>query len=156
MIETERLVIRPLAVAEREQMVNLWLDPKNERLHETDTEEQVRRWVEGVWGVWERETGELVGDSTLFFAEEHTEWELAYGIRRDRWGRGYATEAAHACVCHGFERLGLDRIVADVDPENQASIRVLEKVGFVRVGGSEKLLLYGVSRPSAAESLGAP
>ena len=146
MIETERLVIRPLPEADRETMVKIWLDPMNERLYATDTEEQVRRWVEGVWGVWERETRELIGDSTLFFAEEHDEWELAYGVRRDRWGRGYATEAARACVSHGFEQLLLDRIVADVDPENSASVRVLEKVGFVRVGGTGTLLLYAISR----------
>ena len=146
MIETERLLIRPLQGAEREQIVNLWLDSINERLHATDTEEQVRRWVEGVWGVWERDTGELVGDSTLFFAAEHVEWELAYGVRRDRWGLGYATEAARACVNYGFENLALERIVADVEPQNVASIRVLEKVGFVRVGGSGTTLLYAVSR----------
>jgi RimJ/RimL family protein N-acetyltransferase len=145
-IETERLRIGPLPNADREAMVQIWLEPINERLHATDTEEQVRRWVEGVWGVWERETGELVGDSTLFFADEHNEWELAYGVRRDRWGRGYATEAAQACVNHGFEHLALDRIVADVDPENWASIRVLEKVGFVRVAGPGTLLLYAISR----------
>ena len=145
-IESERLLIRPLRETERESMVTIWLDPANERLHETNTEEQVRRWVEGVWGVWERDTGELVGDSTLFFAEEHGEWELAYGFRHDRWGRGYATEAAQACVRHGFEILGLDRIVADVDPGNRASIRVLEKAGFDRVGGSGKTLLYAISR----------
>jgi RimJ/RimL family protein N-acetyltransferase len=141
-IETERLQIRPLQDAEREEMVKLWLDPKNERLHGAATEEQVRRWVQGVWGVWERDSGDLVGECTLFFAEEHAEWELAYGIRRDRWGLGYATEAAQACVAHGFANLGLKRIVADVDGENVSSIRVLQKVGFVRVGGSGSLLLY--------------
>lgn len=146
MIETERLRIGPLPEADRETMVKIWLDPMNERLLETDTEEQVRRWVEGAWGVWERETGELVGDSTLFFAEEHGEWELAYGIRRDRWGRGYASEAAQACIRHGFEHLALERIVADVDPENVASVRVLEKVGFLRVGGAGSTLLYAISR----------
>jgi RimJ/RimL family protein N-acetyltransferase/pimeloyl-ACP methyl ester carboxylesterase len=145
-IETDRLRIGPLPVAEREAMAVLWLDAANERLHPGDTEEQVHRWVEGTWGVWERSTGELVGDCTLFFAEEHGAWELAYGLRRDRWGRGYATEAAQACVRHAFDALRLDRIVADVDPANAASVRVLEKCGFVSVGGSGAMLLYAVER----------
>jgi len=145
-IETERLTVAPLPVGEREAMVAVWLDPANERLHSAEGEAQVRKWVEQTWGVWERATGALVGDCTLFFAEEHGEWELAYGFRRDRWGRGYASEAAAACVRHGFAVLGLDRIVADVDPANPASVRVLEKCGFVHVGGSGGMLLYAVAR----------
>jgi RimJ/RimL family protein N-acetyltransferase len=145
-IETERLRIAPLPADQREAMVALWLEPANERLHAGDTEEHVRRWVEGTWGVWERTSGELVGDCTLFFAREHGEWELAYGLRRDRWGRGYATEAAHACLRHGFDELVLERVVADVDPANAASVRVLEKLGFEPVGGgSGTMLLYACS-----------
>lgn len=146
MIETERLVVAPLPAEQREAMVALWLDPANARLLGPETDEQVRTWVEGTWGVWERSTGELVGDCSLFFAAEHGEWELAYGFRRDRWGRGYATEAARACVRHGFEVLSLDRIVADVDPANPGSVRVLEKSGFVHVGGEGDKLLYEIRR----------
>jgi len=148
-IETERLLIRPLAPDDRELMLAIWLDPANERAP-GQPEERIRGWAAGVpWGVWEREGGELVGDCSLFFAEEHGSWELAYGFRRDRWGRGYATEAARACVRHGFETMGLDRIVADVDPANPASVRVLEKCGFVHAGSTGDLLLYEVTRSAA-------
>ncbi len=146
MIETERLSIRPLAEEEREALAALWLDPANARLHPADTAEQVRTWVQGAWGVWEREGGELVGDCTLFFAEEHGEWELAYGFRRDRWGRGYATEAAAACVRYGFDVLGVEKLVADVDRVNAASIRVLEKCGFECVDEEPEKLLYAALR----------
>ena len=147
MIETERLRIGPLPAEERETMLAIWLDPANERLvGATFTDDQVRRWVHGTWGVWERSSGELIGDCTLFYAPEHRDWELAYGLRRDRWGRGYGSEAAQACVRHGFEVLGLERIVADVEPANAASIRVLEKCGFVRSGGTDAKPIYAVSR----------
>ena len=148
MIETPRLSIRPLAPADRAEMLALWSDPGNERVEEDAPREQIRAWAEGVpWGVWESESGALVGDCSLFFADEHGEWELAYGLRRDRWGRGYATEAARACVRYGFEELRLERIVADVDPANPASVRVLEKCGFERVGdGADGMLLYAVTR----------
>ena len=145
-IETERLRIGPLSVGERDALAAIWLDPANARLDPGVTEEQVRSWVEHVWGVHERETGELVGDCTLFYSDDHGAWELAYGLRRDRWGRGYATEAAQACVSHGFEDLGLERIVADVDPDNSASIHVLEKCGFVRAGGTDAHPIYAVTR----------
>jgi RimJ/RimL family protein N-acetyltransferase len=106
-IETERLVVRPLEEADRPAVLAAWLDPANERAP-GQPEEKVRAWAAGVpWGIFEKSTGEYVGDCSLFFADEHGEWELAYGVNRDRWGRGYATEAARACVAHGFDELGL-------------------------------------------------
>jgi len=144
-IETERLVIRPLTSTDVEQMFEQWVDPANERIDfvpERPSDGQVRRWIEGTWGVWERETGELVGDCTLFFEDGIQQWELAYGFRRDRWGRGYATEAGEACVRYGFDVLGVEKIVADVDPQNPASAHVLEKLGFKKTGEVDGKLFY--------------
>jgi [ribosomal protein S5]-alanine N-acetyltransferase len=56
---------------------------------------------------------------------------LAFCLAREYWGRGLATEAGHAFVKLGFDELGLKRIVAVADVRNAASIRVLEKLGFV-------------------------
>ena len=149
MIETARLVIRPLTAADAEQMFEQWIDPANERMHfasEPPSDEQVRRWIESAWGVWERETGELVGDCSLSFDDGFQEWELSYGVRRDRWGRGYATEAGEACVQYGFDVLGVEKIVADVDPKNPASVHVLEKLGFRHTGKVAGKLFYERTR----------
>jgi RimJ/RimL family protein N-acetyltransferase len=145
-IETDRLRIGPSSAEERDVLAAIWLDSANERLHATVGEEQVRQWVADAWGVTEKATGDLIGDCTVFFADEHDAWELAYGLRRDRWGLGYATEAAQACVRHALEELGLERIVADVEPDNTASIRVLEKCGFVLLGGTPESPVYVVMR----------
>ena len=51
-------------------------------------------------------------------------------LARAHWGKGYATEAARACLRYGFERLGFEEIPASVDPRHLASRRVLEKLGF--------------------------
>jgi len=137
-IETARLTIRPLAGAEAELLWELWRDPANSRFSgecvPEDWADDARRFIDRgkPWGVWERVGGELVGDCTLF--ENEGEWELAYGFRRDRWGQGYATEAGAACLEVGFDELRVDRVVADVDPANSASIRVLEKLGFEPAG----------------------
>lgn len=56
--------------------------------------------------------------------------ELLYGLARDYWGRGIITQAAKASVSFGFETANLNRIIALVLPENQASKRVIEKAGF--------------------------
>ena len=56
---------------------------------------------------------------------------LAFYLARAFWGRGLATEAGRTFVDFGFGELGLKRIVAAVDVRNAASVRVLEKLGFV-------------------------
>ena len=59
---------------------------------------------------------------------------LWYTMHPLHWGRGYATEAAHALIDFGFRELRLHRIWADCDPANVASTRVLEKLGLRREG----------------------
>ena len=56
--------------------------------------------------------------------------EVGYALRRDAWGRGYATEAVGAVVAWGFGELGLHRLEADIDPRNTASAAVLTRLGF--------------------------
>jgi [ribosomal protein S5]-alanine N-acetyltransferase len=97
-------------------------------LEQIVTEEEKHGFA--ICAVIEKETARLVGDCGLFVSSDQPELELAYGFARDRWGLGYATEAGAACVRAGFEQLGVDRIVADVEATNRASIRVLEKLGF--------------------------
>lgn len=58
---------------------------------------------------------------------------LAFYLARAWWGRGLATEAGNAFVRFGFDQLKLNRIVATVQVENLASLRVLEKLGFVLI-----------------------
>ncbi len=58
------------------------------------------------------------------------EIDVGYRYSKRAWGRGFATEAARACVDYGFRVLGLARIVARAETENVASVRVLEKIGL--------------------------
>ena len=150
MIETERLAIRPFTEDDAEALLAVWGDAANERFlggTPPRSVEETQAWTRLAmpWGVWERETGELVGDCGLF-QNDDGDWELAYGFRRDRWGLGYASEAGRACVRYGFEQLGLDRIVADVPREHAPSIRVLEKLGFRVFGTDGEKLFYDVRR----------
>jgi RimJ/RimL family protein N-acetyltransferase len=59
---------------------------------------------------------------------------LGYCLEEAAWGHGYATEAAHALLQWAFDTLDLNRVQAETDTRNQASARVLEKLGFVREG----------------------
>ncbi|MEU2784889.1 GNAT family protein [Streptomyces sp. NPDC007110] len=59
---------------------------------------------------------------------------LGYVLGDAMWGHGYATEAAHALLGWAFDTLDLNRVQAEADTRNEASARVLEKLGFVREG----------------------
>lgn len=86
-------------------------------------------------GVFERETGVLVGNVELDGVDtRRRQAELGYWVRHDREGNGYAAEAAHAMLCYAFEALRMHKVRADVAVGNVGSARVLEKLGFVREG----------------------
>ena len=63
---------------------------------------------------------------------EHHRAELGYILHPDFWNQGIVTEALQAVLKYGFEKMKLHSVEASVNPENVASIRVLEKHGFVR------------------------
>ncbi|WP_164125920.1 GNAT family N-acetyltransferase, partial [Stenotrophomonas maltophilia] len=62
------------------------------------------------------------------------EIEIGWRLNRHAWGKGYATEAARPIVAHAFQTVGLDRIVAEIDPANSASMHVAEKIGLKFTG----------------------
>jgi RimJ/RimL family protein N-acetyltransferase len=79
------------------------------------------------------DTGDLVGDVTLFWhSEQHRQGEVGYIMHPAHGGRGYATEASRALLRIGFEELGLHRITGRIAAPNVASARVLERLGMRR------------------------
>jgi ribosomal-protein-alanine N-acetyltransferase len=87
------------------------------------------------WGLALKENGRLVGSAGFWYwQKEHFRAEIGYELHPDEWGKGYMAEALAVIVRFGFEDMGLHSIQANVDPQNKASARVLEKVGFAREG----------------------
>jgi len=83
--------------------------------------------------VTEQATDRFVGEVMLRLTSAASrQGEIGWSIHPDLQGRGYATEAAGEMLRLGFEGLGLHRIVADSDPRNAASIKVMEKLGMRR------------------------
>lgn len=100
-----------------------------------ETETGLRRTIEGwqargfgLWAVTIKEENTVIGYCGYLFLDGTPEIELAYGMARAHWGKGFATEAACACLRYGFEEMKLDRIVAVVNPQNVPSQRVLENL----------------------------
>lgn len=81
------------------------------------------------WAAIETATGTWLGWCGLR-RQKDGDVDVGYRYLKSAWGRGFATEAARACVAYGFETLGLERIVARAEPDNRASLRVLEKIGL--------------------------
>ena len=77
----------------------------------------------------------LIGTCSLFAIDTtHRRAMIGYALARAHWGAGYAQEALRLALAHAFGTLALNRVEADVDPRNTASLRLLERVGFTHEG----------------------
>jgi RimJ/RimL family protein N-acetyltransferase len=147
-IETERLLLREFTMEDASLVLLLNSDPEVTRYtgdpirDKTHAEEVLRQTIlpqyalynHGRWAVHNRVGLQFLGWCGLKARPERDEIDLGYRFMQTAWGKGYATEAAWACLRYGFDQLGLPRIVGRAMPDNQASIRVLEKCGMSFVG----------------------
>lgn len=69
--------------------------------------------------------------------------DFGFMIHPDYWGRGFATEASTGFIAHAFRNTAATELLADVDPRNIASLRVLDRLGFVETGRAERTFLLG-------------
>lgn len=148
-IETERLTIKPLVSNDAESLLEIFSDPEVMRYWNTspwttiqdsldfinESNDSMQRQESLVLGVYLKSTGELAGKCMLFsYEKESKRAEIGFGLGRSYWGKGYINEAGEALIQYGFDSLGLRRIEAEIDPENQPSAKALEKLGFSREG----------------------
>jgi RimJ/RimL family protein N-acetyltransferase len=147
-LATERLWLRPWTLAEGDVRgaFAIFGDPEVTRYltrHELDLDGQrlglahliadSRSYPAGLgWFALERRSdGGVIGCGALKPLEgSDPEVEVGYHVARAHWGQGYATEAARGLLRHGFETLGLARIVAVVDPRNARSLAVVARLGM--------------------------
>jgi ribosomal-protein-alanine N-acetyltransferase len=144
-IETARLCLRPLASIDLENYTqHIFADaevmrylPKRDLAPSERAERTIAffnsHWSQrgyGVWAVTNKVDGQFIGHCGLNYLPDIAEVEVLYALRRADWGQGLATEAARASVRFGFESAGLSRLIALAVPENIASRRVLEHLGF--------------------------
>ena len=148
-LETPRLRLRPYRPTDAAAMFALYSDPRVMRYWSFPPwrePAQAAAYLERVfaetgagqvlaWAVAQREDDLLVGTATLHsWHRDQGRAEIGYSLSPAHQGRGLATEALRAVLGHAFGVLGLRRVEADVDPRNQASCRLLERLGFRREG----------------------
>ncbi len=145
MLQTARLLLRPLAESDIEALHRFWNDPEvrrylwdNERLSTEAVIEIVTAsqlcFSELGAGFFAMEMvknpGRLVGFCGYRCFEDTPQPELLYGILPEHWGEGFVTEAALEVLRHGFEECGMERVIASTDTPNQRSVRVMQRLGM--------------------------
>lgn len=144
LIETSRLMLRPFAATDAEAAFQWFgdavvmrytptgadaaLDQTRERLANYQKHQAAHGFSK--WLILDRDSGRAIGDSGLLVLPESGDIDLGVRLAYSYWGMGLATEAARAWVRAAFDDLKLARLTAFAHPENRASHRVLEKLGF--------------------------
>jgi RimJ/RimL family protein N-acetyltransferase len=152
-IETDRLMLRPVRAEDYEELAAITADPEVMRYFGSGralSREETREWLDarllgrqgeglGCFTAWTRDPAELIGFVGLERLPLSEHAEVFYVFGRAHWGKGYATEAARALIEYALGPCGLGAVGASFDPENGASIRVARKVGmrFERYGFDE-------------------
>lgn len=161
---TERLRFRQMEERDLEAMAGLLGDAEVMRYYPAPkSRDEASAWI--AWnrrnyetlgfGLWIVEThdGGFVGDCGLTVQRlaGAPVVEVGYHVRAELHGRGYATEAATACLEFARRHTTADRVVAIIHPQNRASQRVAEKIGLTRIdddgAGEARRIVLGLAMP---------
>jgi RimJ/RimL family protein N-acetyltransferase len=143
-LETERLIIRPWEPDDRAAFAAMMSNAEvTQYLHAglPYSEEEVDEWFarqarqleeQGVCmgALVEKSTGDVLGIAGTQLLGTTGNFEIGWILRRDAWGRGYATEAGQAAMRHVLITLDRPRVVAIIDPDNESSKRVAARLGM--------------------------
>jgi [ribosomal protein S5]-alanine N-acetyltransferase len=146
-LETDRVILRRLQPDDLDDLAALYQDPDIRRyfpegtLTRAETAKELAWFTGGgdpdhprlgLWATIHKETQAFIGRSGLipWEIEGHPEIEIAYLVAKSHWRQGLGAEIAAALVRYGFEELGLSRLIALIDPQNEASRRTAIKAGL--------------------------
>jgi RimJ/RimL family protein N-acetyltransferase len=169
--KTERLKIRRFYGKDFSALFAIMKNPEVMYAWEAAfTKGEVRKWLNqqlkryrkdgcGYFAVTLRDSGRLIGQAGFMKSAVNGEdvTEIGYIFDNTFWGRGYAAEAARACVDLAFGEFGLDRLYATIRPGNSASVRLAEKLGMRKIGEYVKTYkdkemphdIYAIDNPQA-------
>ena len=163
-IETTRLRLVPCELENIWEIDALWTNPFVRRFlfdNRTIYFDETRSFIEassetfikygyGIWLIRGRENHRLVGFAGLFKKEGEEMPNLLYGLHPDCCRQGYAAESAQGVLEYIFDVLGFPLMKADVDEQNAASVRVLQRLGMREtkreISGGNRLLHFETTR----------
>lgn len=142
-LETERLRFRQHEPGDEGDFVRMHTDPEVRRYvggqgwplekAQYRFRNEYLGWPTEIYGLWAtilKEEGKYIGSCGLRAGQNGTEAHLGYYLARPYWRRGLATEASRAFIEVAFNRLGLRRVLAEVEDGNAASEHILQKFGL--------------------------
>ena len=148
-IRTARLLLRPITVGDEAALHGLYADPdlmryitgraRSREESRARVEKDVRNHAEFGFGLLlalDAQTDEVVGRCGADPVRSEgggVDAELAWMVARARWGRGYGLEMARAVAAHAARLEGVTRVFARAHPDNAGSLRIMERIGMVRV-----------------------
>jgi len=148
-IETERLILRPLTLADAETAFKWTGDPNvaeyvswlpHHSIGDTIDWLNEIEWKLGwdtapcdnyIWGFVLKKNGELFGSGGLIWEDNWKLYQVGYNIMKTHWNRGYTTEAMKAVLKFAAVNFGIKKVAGGHAKENLASAKVIEKLGFV-------------------------
>jgi [ribosomal protein S5]-alanine N-acetyltransferase len=147
-LTTDRLILREMLPSDAADVLTFRGDPIVQKYDDPPihTVQEALDFIEEIrqksvaqksqaWGVALKESNRIIGLVGLWYWNHyHRRAEVGYGIAAAYWGQGIAQEAVKAVVRYGFEGMGLNRIYARTLVVNERSVRMLERLGFVREG----------------------
>jgi [ribosomal protein S5]-alanine N-acetyltransferase len=151
-LRTRRLLLLPFAPERVPDLHRILTDPEVRR-YLLDGQVVPPEWVEaevrssrarfreeglGLWAVTDHRSREVLGLCGFQPFHDPPELQLVCALAPSAWGRGLATEAATEVIRYAFLHAGLERIRADTDAPNRASVRLMERLGMTFVGRSRK------------------
>ena len=158
MLETDRLILRDLQESDLPALIALNQDPEvmqyfpkpysqaeSLRLYQ-GIQDEVKAYGYSLWAVEEKSCQEFIGlvglhhsDLRIFAGKEAV--EIGWRLRKEFWNRGYATEAAQACLDFAFQQAGLSEVYSFTSLLNQLSQKVMQKLSmeFVKEFENEKV-----------------
>lgn len=144
-IETNRLALRHIIEQDFKPLSQLFSDPlAMEFAGGIKTEEEIFKWLSlvtksyqtmefGPFAVIRKQSRQFIGYCGLYLQEDidgFNEIEILYGLIRRFWGQGFASEAAQGVLEYGKNNYDIKRFVTLVEPQNERSIQVSNKLGM--------------------------
>ncbi len=158
-LQTERLRLREITEADIPALYTLFADPDVNRYSAdnlNDIHDAESLFFSFIQAIFDQHTGlrwgitlhtapdTLIGTGGYnFWRQDQNYGEIGYDLRPAYWGQGIMTEAVSAIIQFGFETMQLNRIEADVTVGNDASARVLQKLGFQEEGLLRQRVYFG-------------
>ena len=148
-IETDRLILRRIAMRDAEDIFAYSKDPEVARhvlwsaqKHVSEAKDYCRCMARryrsdepSSWGIIDKKTDTLVGTiGYMDYNEENATVEVGYSLAKWMWNGGYMTEALRRVISYTFEAMDINRIEAQHELENASSGRVMEKCGMIKEG----------------------